>query len=576
MRFSRYHIPTLKEAPRDAELASHVFLVRGGYMRMMAAGIYDFLPLGQRVLRKVSEIIRQELDRAGALEVLLPAVQPSDLWVESGRWEKYGPELLRFRDRHDREFCLGPTHEEVITDLVRRDVRSYRDLPLNLYQIQFKFRDEIKPRGGLMRGREFIMKDGYSFDKNADSAKETYWAMYHAYERIFRRCGLQFAAVEADTGNIGGTMSHEFQVMADTGEDYVFQCSSCGFTVNQELAPLPEVPLAPAPAGLPAFSKVSTPGAHTVEQVAEFFKIAGSDLIKTLIYNVDGQAVAALVRGDQEVSEVKLRRALGASTVELADEATILKVTGAPVGFAGPVGLTIPIIADFGLTGSGAMVVGANADQHHLRDTVLGRDYQPSRFADIREPVDQDPCPRCGKGLYRLFRGIEVGHVFFLGTKYSAPMNCNFLDEDGKEQHCVMGCYGIGVTRIMASAIEQRHDAKGICWPEAIAPFQVTILPMQMNEPRVVEAAEKLTADLEALGLEVLLDDRDLRPGVKFADADLVGIPWRIIIGTKRLDAGEVELVRRQGAEASVVSLAEVAALVKANVQAALDAGRSA
>jgi prolyl-tRNA synthetase len=323
------------------------------------------------------------------------------------------------------------------------------------------------------------------------------------------------------------------------------------------------------------FSKAYILGVHIVEQVAEFFKISFMVLVKTLIYLVDGVPTAVLVWGDKEVGEIKLRRALGATTVELADEVTIKQVTGAPVGFAGPVGLKIPVIVDFGLIGTTGLVVGANEDQHHLQGVVLGRDFQATRFADVREVADKDPCPRCGKGLYKLFRGIEVGHVFFLGTKYSAPMNCNFLDEDGKDQHCVMGCYGIGVTRIMASAIEQRHDAKGICWPEAIAPFQVTILPMQMNEARVVEAAEKLTSDLEALGLEVLLDDRDLRPGVKFADADLVGIPWRIIIGTKRLDAGEVELVCRQGAEASVVPLAEVAALVKANIQAALAAGSS-
>ena len=537
MRLSRYHIPTLKEAPRDAELASHVFLIRGGFIRMLAAGIYDFLPLGTRVLHKVSDIIREELDRADAMEVLLPAVQPADLWKESGRWDYYGPELLRFKDRHDREFCFGPTHEEVITDLVRRDVRSYRDLPLNLYQIQVKFRDEIKPRAGLMRGREFIMKDGYSFDVSVDAAKETYQKMYDAYHRIFTRCGLEHRAVEADTGNIGGSLSHEFQVVAETGEDYVFQCPDCGFTVNQELAPLSAGAVGPVgPSTGAALEKVHTPDVHTVEQVCAFLDIEPVTLAKTLIYVADGVPVALLVRGDHDLSETKLRRVLGCDALGMADDKTVEAVTKAPVGFAGPVGLAgVRILADHALAGDGPLVVGANEGSHHFTGAVAGRDFTVSGYHDLREALEGDPCGRCSEGHYKLFRGIEVGHVFYLGTKYSEAMSCTFLDEGGKDQPAVMGCYGIGVTRIIAAAIEQHHDDKGIAWPMSLAPFQVEVIGLQAKDEEVMGKAAEITAALEALGLEVLFDDRDERPGSKFKDADLVGIPLRVVIARRGL-----------------------------------------
>jgi len=633
MRLSRYHVPTLKEAPRDAELASHVYLIRGGFIRMLAAGIYDFLPLGNRVLQKVSNIIREELDRAGAMEVLLPAIQPADLWRESGRWDYYGPELLRMRDRHDREFCFGPTHEEVITDLVRRDVRSYRDLPVNLYQIQVKFRDEVKPRAGLMRGREFIMKDGYSFDVSVDAAKDTYEQMYDAYGRIFTRCGLEHRAVEADTGNIGGSLSHEFQVVAETGEDYVFQCPGCGFTVNQELAPIPSAaPSDPSrepatrtsdpsrepatrtsdpsrepatltsdpsrepatrtsdpsrepatrtsdpsrePATRAPMEKVHTPDAHTVEQVCGFLSIEPSALAKTLIYKADGDPVAVMVRGDHDLSETKLRRALGCDTLEMADDATVEAVTGAPVGFAGPVGLArVRLLADEALRDAGPLVVGANEGEHHHRNAVLGRDFQVTKFDDLREAVEGDRCGRCDDGRYKLFRGIEVGHVFYLGTKYSEAMDCTFLDEGGKSRPAVMGCYGIGVTRIIAAAIEQHHDDKGIAWPMSLAPFQVEVIGLQAKDEEVMAGAAELTDALEALGLEVLFDDRKERPGVKFKDADLVGIPLRVVIARRGLDQGTAEVVTRATGEMEHLPADGLVEEIKSRVDAALAALR--
>ena len=575
MRLSRYHVPTLKEAPRDAELASHIFLIRGGYIRMLAAGIYDFLPLGLRVFHKVSNIIREELNRADAMEVMLPAVQPADLWRESGRWDYYGPELLRFRDRHDREFCFGPTHEEVITDLVRRDVRSYRDLPLNLYQIQVKFRDEVKPRAGLMRGREFIMKDGYSFDVSVDAAKETYKKMYDAYHRIFTRCGLEHRAVEADTGNIGGSLSHEFQVMAETGEDYVFHCPACDFTVNQELASLQAGTPPDGIAEGPAMEKVHTPDIHTVDQVTEFMAVDAKDLAKTLIYVADREPLAILVRGDHDLSETKLRRTLGCDLLEMADDETVEAVTRAPVGFAGPVGLSgIPVLADWALAEAGPLVVGANEAEHHHRNAILGRDFSVKEFADLREAQEGDPCGRCTEGAYKLFRGIEVGHVFYLGTKYSEAMNCTFLDEAGKPKPAVMGCYGIGVTRIIAAAIEQHHDDKGIAWPLSIAPFHVEVIGLQAKDAEVMALSAKLTKDLEAAGLEVLFDDRKERPGVKFKDADLIGIPLRVVIARRGLDQGTAEVVTRATGETEHLPIEGLVQEMKSRYDAAMAASR--
>jgi len=541
----------LREAPKDAELASHVYMVRGGFIRQLAAGIYDFLPLGVRVLHKVQNIIREEMNRHGGIEVLLPAVQPAELWKESGRWQLYGTELLRMRDRHDRDFCIGPTHEEVITDLVRRDVRSYRDLPVNLYQIQAKFRDEMKPRGALMRAREFIMKDAYSFDIDDAGARGSYQAMYDAYCAIFGRCGLDFRVVEADTGNIGGSLSHEFQVVADTGEDYVLKCPGCDLTVNQEMAPLPEpagaAPLRPEG----TFEEVHTPDQKSVEEVAEFLSVSPAEVVKTLIYLVDGEPMAVLVRGDHELSDTKLRRATGADLVEMADDETVERVSGAIVGFAGPVGLAeeVTILADFAVRDLTDVVVGANRDYYHLRKVTPGRDFAVSRYADVRTAGDGDHCPGCAQGRYSLFRGIEVGHIFYLGTKYSTAMECTFLNEDGEQVPAVMGCYGIGVTRIISAAIEQNHDSRGICWPVPIAPFEVALLGLQMKDESVAAASEKLYAGLTERGLEVLFDDRPQRPGFKFNDADLVGIPFQLIVGARGIARGLVEVKDRRSGE---------------------------
>lgn len=545
MRMTRLHAPTLKDVPRDAEVISHQLLVRGGYIRKLAAGIYDFLPLAQRVLHKIRRIIREEMDRALAQEVFLPAVQPAEIWQESGRWAKYGPELLRMKDRKGGEFCLGPTHEEVIVDLVRRDVRSWRALPLNLYQIQTKFRDEIRPRAGLMRGREFIMKDAYSFDVDEAAALQSYDAMFEAYQRIFRRCGLDFRPVEADTGAIGGSRSHEFQVLADSGEDAIVGCLACDYAANVEQAELP----IPKPAHhhhSPPREQVPTPDHRTIAEVSKLLDRAPVHFIKTLIVDADGALHAVLLRGDHDLNEIKLRKLLGADHVTLASDARVVEATGAPVGFAGPVDLknVESLLADHAIHGMRGAVVGANIADAHYVNIDEGRDFSVDRFADLRLATDGDPCPRCG-GELRGYRGIEVGHVFYLGTKYSEPMRCNYLDESGREQPMVMGCYGIGVTRVMAAAIEQNHDAQGIIWPIALAPYHVTLLPLQMNKADVVDAAEKLYADLTAAGIETLIDDRNERAGSKFADAELMGIPFRVAIGGRGLRDGLVELKTR-------------------------------
>ncbi|MEK6606305.1 MAG: proline--tRNA ligase [Myxococcota bacterium] len=572
MRFSRSFIPTLKEAPAEATSPSHVLLLRAGCMRKVAAGIYTFLPLGLRALAKIQRIVREEMTRAGAQEVLMPAVQPAELWQESGRWEQYGPELLRFKDRKGTEFCLGPTHEEVIVDLVRRDVRSYRQLPVCLFQIQAKFRDELRPRGGLLRGREFIMKDAYSFDADVDAAGRSYDVMFAAYERIFRRCGLEFRAVEADTGPIGGTRSHEFQVLADTGEDSIVACDACDYAANVEKAEARAEGATGAvseASAAPPVEKVATPGKRTVEEVCAFLQVSPSALVKTLIYLADGKPIAALVRGDREVNEVKLKRAAGARDLLLGNDAAIAAATGGPVGFSGPVGLKIPIFADNEVRAMADAVVGANAADTHLRHVAFGRDFDAT-VVDLRQAAAGDACPRCARGRFRFFRGIEVGHVFFLGTKYSEPMKCTFLDEKGVEKPAIMGCYGIGITRIAAAAVEQNRDAAGIAWPMPIAPFHVTVLPAQMNVPRVVETAEKLHDALEASGVEVLLDDRDERAGVKFKDADLLGAPLRVTIGEKSLAKGVVELKERLAKEPELVPVEDAARVIAERVKARL------
>ncbi|MBE7413939.1 MAG: proline--tRNA ligase [Deltaproteobacteria bacterium] len=559
MRYSRMLLPTLKESPADAEVISQKLMIRAGMIRKVAAGIYNLLPLGHRVVRKVEAIVREEMNRAGAQEVLMPMVVPAELWQESGRWDAYGKELLRLKDRHEREFCLGPTHEEVITDMVRREVRSYRELPLNLYQIQTKFRDEIRPRFGLMRGREFIMKDAYSFHATPESLDREYENMHRAYTRIFERCALQFRAVEAETGAIGGRFSHEFMVLADSGEDSIASCTRCGYAANIERAevrePHPERPLGELPV-----ERVSTPGMRTIEEVSAFLKAAPSAMIKTLIYETDRGIVAALVRGDHQLNEFKFRNALNAAWVRLADEAAVERATGAPAGFAGPVRLKVPVYADHAVRRIFDGVTGANEKDAHLVHVSAARDFPGASYADIRNALAGDMCPRC-EGAFEIRRGIEVGHIFKLGTKYSEAMGATFLDEEGRERPAIMGCYGIGVGRTAAAAIEQNHDEAGIIWPGPLAPFDCEVLPVNVNDEGTKKTAEALYERLSS-ELEVLLDDRDERAGVKFKDADLIGIPVRVVVGERNLKQGKVELKVRKTGETKLVGIEEVSAEV--------------
>ncbi len=563
IRYSRYLMPTTKETPSDAEVVSHRLMIRAGLLRKVASGIYNYMPAGLRVLRKVERILREEMDRAGALEVLMPAVVPSELWKESGRWDAYGKELLRFKDRADREFCLGPTHEEVVTDLARREVRSYRQLPLTLYQIQDKFRDEIRPRFGLMRGREFFMKDAYSFDADEEGAAQSYKKMYDAYCRIFRRMGLDFRAVEADTGSIGGSSSHEFMVIADSGEDAIVSCVACSYGANVEKAEcLPSESATSAKDSGAAkgggFRKVSTPGKRTIEEVSAFLAIDPATLIKTILFETSVGDVAVLVSGAHEVNEIKVKNHLGAEYVRLAGEERVRALTGAPSGFAGPVGLAVRTIADLSVRSIASGATGANEKDVHLVDVVPGRDFTPESYSDLRVVQEGDACPRCG-GALRFSRGIEVGHVFRLGTKYSEAMRAVYLDVGGKERVAVMGCYGIGVGRTAAAAIEQNHDGDGIVWPISIAPFEVVVIPVNMKQADVVAAAERIAADLDARGVEVFLDDREERPGIKFKDADLTGIPVRITLGEKNVAAGFGEVRDRKTGETVRIPLADLA-----------------
>jgi prolyl-tRNA synthetase len=544
-------MPTLKESPADAQVRSHIYMVRGGFIRQLAAGIYNFLPLGWRVIHKIERIIREELDRAGAQEVLMPAVIPGELWQESGRWAKYGPELLRFKDRKGSEFCFGPTHEEVIVDMVRRDTKSYRELPVNLYQIQGKFRDELRPRAGLMRGREFIMKDAYSFDVSEQAAKVSYRQMYEAYERIFARCGLSFRVVEADTGAIGGDLSHEFQVLAPSGEDTLVACTSCDYAANVEQAELRTADNAGGGGG--ALAAVDTPNARTIAEVASFLRIEPSSLVKTLVYLADDKPVAVLVRGDAAVNEVKLKKQLGVTTLFLAREKQTEAATGAPVGFAGPVGLSIPIVADEDLRGLTGAVCGANENDKHYTGLDIERDVEVGTWSQLRLAGAGDRCVKCDGGVFEVLRGIEVGHVFYLSTVYSEPMGCTFLDEEGKTRAMEMGCYGIGVTRTAAAAIEQNSDDRGIVWPLSIAPYEVHVLSLQPKDDDVVAACDAIYDLLRARGVEVVYDDRQERTGAKFADADLIGVPLRIAVGKRALGDGEVELKWRRDADATRV-----------------------
>jgi prolyl-tRNA synthetase len=518
-------------------------MLRAGLIRKVAAGIYTYLPLGLRIIRKVEQIVREEMNRAGAQELLMPIASPAELWKETGRWDYYGKELLRFKDRHERDFCLGPTHEEVITDLFRREVRSYRQLPLNFYQIQIKFRDEIRPRFGLMRGREFIMKDAYSFDKDDEGARLTYQKMYDAYDRIFSRCGLNFRAVEADTGLIGGTSSHEFMVLADTGEETIVYSDPGTYAANVERAEVLQ-PDDKTREELRPLQNVKTPGCRTVEEVTKFLKVEASQLVKTLLYSTGKDTVAVLIRGDHDANEIKLKRLLGVTDLELAGPATVEKITGAPVGFAGPVGLKIRIVADDAVRTASNVVVGGNQPDTHLIDVNCPRDFQVEQFADLRNAKAGDLSPR-KDGVLKTTKGIEVGHVFMLGTKYSQAMNASFLDPNGKECLAVMGCYGIGIGRTAAAAVEQNHDDKGIVWPFPIAPFHVHLISLGQSAG-VIEAATGLCGALEAAGLEVLWDDRDERAGVKFNDADLIGAPYHVIVGEKGLAEGLLEVKTRK------------------------------
>ncbi|HYL00322.1 MAG TPA: proline--tRNA ligase [Steroidobacteraceae bacterium] len=547
MRLSQYPINTLKETPAEAEVVSHQLMLRAGLIRRLAAGLYSWLPLGLRVLQKVERIIREEMNRAGAFELVMPVIQPAELWQESRRWTEYGPELLRIKDRHQRDFVAGPTHEEVITDIVRRELKSYRQLPVNFYQIQTKFRDEVRPRFGVMRAREFIMKDAYSFHLDEESLRQGYRAMYDAYTRIFTRTGLVFRAVRADSGAIGGDVSQEFHVLAASGEDAIVFSDSDDYAANLEAAAAPP-PAAPRPAAREELRKVATPGARTIEDLARFLKVEPARCVKTLIVDgTEGAVVALVVRGDHELNAVKAQKLPGvASPLQLASAERVQAATGTEPGYVGLVGLKCRIYADRSALALADFVCGANEKDQHLTGVNWERDVPGATPADLRKVVEGDPSPS-GRGHLKIARGIEVGHIFQLGRKYSEPMKALVLDEAGRETALYMGCYGIGVTRIVAAAIEQNHDERGIIWPDPIAPFQVVLVPLNLHKSdRVRTATDRLYAELTATGIEVLLDDRDARPGVKFADAELLGIPHRLVVAERGLEAGKLEYRHRR------------------------------
>ncbi len=567
MRVSQFLISTLKEAPSEAEVVSHKLMLRAGLIKRLTSGVYTWMPLGLRVLRRVENIIREEMNRGGAIEMLMPAVQPAELWQESTRWEQYGPELLRIKDRHQRDFCFGPTHEEVVSDVVRREIKSYRQLPLNLYQIQTKFRDEIRPRFGVMRGREFVMKDAYSFHVNYEDLQREYRNMHDTYSRIFTRLGLKFRAVAADTGSIGGTGSHEFHVLADSGEDAIAYCPQSDYAANVELAEA-VAPQVPRPAATQSLQKVHTPRVKTIAELCAFLKVPAERTVKAVVVDgADGRPLLLLVRGDHELNLIKagkleqVRQPVTFSTPE-----AIKAAFGAEPGSLGPVGFKGQVIADRAVMAMADFVVGANADDHHYTGANIGRDFAEPAAADIRNVVTGDPSPD-GKGTLDICRGIEVGHIFQLRSKYSKALNLAFLDDTGKSQIMEMGCYGIGVTRIVAAAIEQNHDDRGIIFPEAIAPFDVAIVPIGYRKSaQVKEAADRLHADLVAAGIDVLLDDREERPGVMFADMELVGIPHRVVIGDRGLKEGQLEYKGRRDAEPRNLPLTDAQISIKSMV----------
>ena len=568
MRVSQFFISTLKEAPAEAELVSHRLMLRAGLIRKLGSGLYTWMPLGLRVLRKVEAIVREEMNAAGAVEVLMPAVQPAELWQESGRWQVFGPQMLKIKDRHDRDFCFGPTHEEVITDIARREIRSYRQLPVNFYQIQTKFRDEIRPRFGVMRAREFLMKDAYSFHTNYEDLQREYRNMVDAYTRIFTRLGLGFRAVAADTGAIGGTGSHEFHVLADSGEDAIAYSPDSDYAANVELAEA-VAPSMPRASATQTMQQVATPAVHTIEEVSAFLKVPMERIVKTLMVVAnDGTEVLLLLRGDHMLNEVKAGKLPAlASGFRFASEGEIRTRLGAGAGSVGPVGAKIPIVADRALRSVSDFVCGANADGFHFTGVNFGRDLpEPTEYADIRNVVAGDPSPD-GKGTLDILRGIEVGHVFQLRTKYSTAMGATFLDEQGQSQPMEMGCYGIGVSRIVAAAIEQNHDERGIIFPDAMAPFRVALVAIGYRKSEAVkQAADALLDALTAAGIETLLDDRDERPGVMFADMELTGIPHRVTIGDRGLKNGELEYQHRRDAKAQPIPAAEAASWLEARL----------
>ena len=554
MRFTEFGLTTLKEIPAEAEIVSHQLMLRAGLIRRLATGLFTWMPLGLRVLRKVETVVREEMDRAGALELVMPAIQPAELWQETGRWDEYGHLLLRMKDRHDRDFCFGPTHEEVITDIARRELKSYRQLPINFYQIQTKFRDEIRPRFGVMRAREFIMKDAYSFHTDhASLEKDGYQVMHDAYTAIFERLGLNFRVVDADSGEIGGSRSQEFHVMADSGEDAIAWSDDDAFASNVETAATMR-PEGNPPAATQDLEKISTPDVRTIEELAQMLKIGPERMIKTLLVDGDAGPVALVIRGDHELNALKAEKIPGvASPLTMSDKETIRRATGCEPGFAGPIGLDVPVFYDHATSLMSDFVCGANEADMHMTGVNFGRDIERPETVDIRNVVAGDPSPS-GKGKLKIARGIEVGHIFQLGTKYSTAMGATVQDKDGNDVPMEMGCYGIGVTRIVGAAIEQNHDDKGIIWPEPLAPFDIVLIAINMQRSEQVRrAAEELYTELEEKGFEVLFDDRDARPGVKFADAELIGIPHRLVVGDRGLKSGELEYRHRRDEESRMV-----------------------
>ena len=565
LKQSQMLIPTLREVPSDAEIASHKLLLRAGMARQLASGIYTYLPLALRTLHKIQAIVREEMNRAGAQELLMPAMQPAELWHQTGRWDVYGPELVRLQDRHERSFALGPTHEEVITSLVRDEINSYKKLPINLYQIQTKFRDEVRPRFGLIRCREFIMKDAYSFDTTQEGLDRNFQAMYDAYTRIFTRVGLNFRAVEADAGAIGGKGTYEFMALCDIGEDTIAYSEEGDYAANLEKAEVVYTPSQKPEGDTPAAEKVHTPGVKTIDQLTTALQLEAKQIIKSLVYRVDEKLVMVLVRGDHELNEVKLKNFYDATQVGLASEAEIFSVTGAAPGFVGPVGVDpekVEIIADNFVQDVYDGIVGANENDYHLKHVVPGRDFTVSHYSDLRNITEGDVCPRTG-GPIKFARGVEVGHVFKLGTKYSQAMGATFLDENGRSQPMIMGCYGIGVSRTIAAVIEQNNDEHGIIWPVAVAPFHVHVIPVNVKVEEQRQTSEQITEALQRAGVEVLFDDRAERAGVKFKDADLIGLPLRITVSDKAAQEGTVEVRVRKTGESRDVKVDELVSTVK-------------